>query len=159
MEKFKYRPESMNNTGSLLFSLGRFEEAEKYFLKAIEIDNSFINAHYNLIELYKKTDKPEKALDQYQIVAEYNPDNLEVRHEICALLGDKGKFNEAEQCYKKILSDDPKRALDHFQLGIVLLRMGLEAEAGKHFNKALEIDPDNPYFKQFISKGDEATEK
>ena len=159
MEKFESRPESMNNAGSLLISLERFEEAEKYFLKAIKIDDSFLDAHYNLIELYKKTGKPEKALGQYQILAEYNPDNLEVRHEICALLGDKGKFNEAEQCYKKILSDDPKRALDHFQLGIVLLRMGLEAEAGKHFNKALEIDPDNPYFKQFISKGAEAAEK
>jgi tetratricopeptide (TPR) repeat protein len=159
MEKFKYRPESMNNTGSLLFSLGRFEEAEKYFLKAIEIDNSFINAHYNLIELYKKTDKPEKALDQYQIVAEYNPDNLEIRHEICALLGDIGKLDKAEQCYEKILSDDPKRALDYFQLGIVLSRKGLETQAAKHFKKAFEIDPDNPYFKQFISQGAEATEK
>ena len=159
IEKFKNHPESMNNAGSLLIRLERFEEAEKNFLKAIEIDNSFLNAHYNLIELYKKTDKPEKALDQYQILAEYNPGDLEVRHEICALLGDSGKLDKAEQCYKKILSDDPKRAIDHFQLGIVLLRKGLETEAGKHFKKALEIDPDNPYFKQFISQGVEDTEK
>jgi protein O-mannosyl-transferase len=159
MEKFKNHPESMNNAGSLLIKLERFEEAEKYFLKAIEIDNTFLNAHYNLIELYKKTGKSEKALDQYQNVAEFNPDDLEVRHEICALLGDSGKLDKSEQCYKKILSDDPKRALDHFQLGIVLLRKGLETEAGKHFKKALEIDPDNPYFKHFISKGVEATEK
>jgi protein O-mannosyl-transferase len=150
LDKFDNHPEVLNNLGSIMLSRKDYEKAEKYLLDAIAIDDSFSDAHYNLALLYENINKPEKAWQHYCSFAEKSADNLEMLHGICALLGDSGNMDEAVSCYERILQKNPGSAIDHFQLGIVFLRKGLNNEAQVHFKKALEIDPENEYFKQFL---------
>ena len=150
LDGFDNHPEVLNNLGSIMLGKKDYEKAEKYLLEAIAIDDSFTDAHYNLALLYKNINKPEKAWQHYRSFVQKSADNLEMLHGICALLGDSGNMDEAVSCYERILQKNPESAIDHFQLGIVLLRKDLKKEAGRHFKKALEIDPKNEYFKQFL---------
>jgi protein O-mannosyl-transferase len=150
-DKFKNRPEMMNNIGSIMFRKGRLKEAESYFLKALEIDDCFSDVHYNLALLYLKLNRPEKALKHYDISKKKFIDNFNTLNKICAMLGNNKKLDEAVECYKQILVNRPKSAIDNFQLGIILLRKNLKKEAEPYFKKALELDPGNGYFQQFIS--------
>ena len=150
-DKFKKRPEMMNNIGSIMLRKGLLKEAEDYFLKTLEIDDSFSDAHYNLALLYIKLNEPEKALKHYDISTEKIQHDFNTLHKICAMLGDNKNLDEAVECYKQILIHKPESALDNFQLGIVLLKKNLKKEAEPYFKKALELDPENKYFQQFIS--------
>jgi protein O-mannosyl-transferase len=151
IKKFQNKPQFANNTGSLLMKLKNYEKAEEYFLKAIEIESSFVDAHYNLAKLYQILRKNQKAIEHYKIIIKNKPEDIESHHEMCALFGDLNRLAEAEQCYNTIISSNPESALDHFQLGVILLKKGKKAEAILHFKKAFEIDPENSYFRQFIS--------
>jgi protein O-mannosyl-transferase len=149
-DKFKNRPEMMNNIGSIMFRKGRLKEAESYFLKALEIDNFFSDAHYNLVLLYLKLNEPEKTLKHYDKSKKKFIDDFNTLHKICAKLGDSQNLEEAVECYKQLLVERPESAIDNFQLGIILLRKNLKKEAEPYFKKALELDPENKYFQQFI---------
>ena len=127
-----------------------YEKAEKYLVEAIAVDDYFSDAHYNLALLYKNINKPGKAWHHYRSFAKKSVGNIEMLHGICAMLGDSGNMDEAVFCYEIILQENPESSIDHFQLAIVFLRKGLKNEAGLHFKKALEIDPENEYFKQFL---------
>jgi protein O-mannosyl-transferase len=152
LDEFDNHPEVLNNLGSIMLGRKDYEKAEKYLLEAIAIDDSSSDAQYNLALLYKNINKPEKAWHHYRSFAEKSSDNFEMLHGICAMLGDSGNMDEAVSCYERILQKNPESAIDHFQLGIVFLRKGLKNEALVHFKKALEIDPENEYFKQFLEK-------
>jgi len=150
LDEFDNHTEVLNNLGSLMIGMKDYEKAEKYLVEAIAVDNSFSDAHYNLALLYKNINKPKKAWHHYRRFAKKSVGNIEMLHGICAMLGDSGNMDEAVFCYEIILQENPESSIDHFQLAIVFLRKGLKNEAGLHFKKALEIDPENEYFKQFL---------
>jgi protein O-mannosyl-transferase len=150
LDEFDNHPEVLNNLGSIMLGMKDYEKAEKYLVEAIAVDDYFSDAHYNLALLYKNINKPGKAWHHYRSFAKKSVGNIEMLHGICAMLGDSGNMDEAVFCYEIILQENPESAINHFQLGIVFLRKGLKNEAGLHFKKALELDPENEYFKQFL---------
>ncbi len=53
-------PNFYHNTANAYVSLGNFDLAEKYFLKAIEVDPQFIFSWQSLASLYQQTNQKEK---------------------------------------------------------------------------------------------------
>ena len=76
---------------------------------------------------------------------------------LCALLGDEGFSGEAIKCYKTLLEKAHNRPIDIFKLGIVLLQTGQEKSATALFQQAYEMDPDNTYFRQFMTPGNNSS--
>lgn len=148
-ERFEDRPEPVNNIGSILFNDDRLEEAEKYYLSALNRDAAFSNARKNIIHLYLKQALATKALEKYTALYS-SSDDIGLLHDVCVALGDQGSHDEAEQCLMRLLDRQPENAIANFQLGIVLLRKKRNSEAEHFLKKAVEIDPDNTYFKSLI---------
>ena len=59
------------------------------------------------------------------------------------VLGRLRRYPEAEADLRAVLRDHPLNGAAHFELGQVLWRKGLAAEAATHFTKSLEYDPEN----------------
>jgi len=57
------------------FLQGKYEMAEQYYKKAIELNPDFENAHYWLGKVYKQTDDYGQAIEQWKEVLRINPRN------------------------------------------------------------------------------------
>lgn len=69
--------------------------------------------------------------------------NSEMPSNICESLLEAGLDQEAEQCFKKALHDDPGDIYTYNQLGTALRKQGKFRQAVDNYLKALEHDPDS----------------
>lgn len=61
----------------------------------------------------------------------------------CSWLFSSERYEEALQCFDKVLQIDPEFGDAWYQEGLVFSTLGVPGEAVKYFDKALEINPDN----------------
>lgn len=62
------------NLAYFLHRLGRFDEALVYYEKTLSYDDRFGEAYYNMADIYRRRQQPEKALNAYLSVLEKAPD-------------------------------------------------------------------------------------
>ena len=74
-----------------------FARAEKAFLRAVEIDDDFVDAHRNLARLYFVQEKFEQARAQYVRVLRLDPRDLDTYVQIALVHTELGNFQEAIQ--------------------------------------------------------------
>ena len=112
------------NYGVLLLGAEMFEDAETQFLKAIEIDNEYENAIYNLAVTYVKwgTDLNKKAEDQGVISEDY-----------------KKKYEMALPYLEKVVEKDAENGQIWELLGKVYSVLSMQEDATNAFNKADEL--------------------
>ncbi len=126
--------------GWLASRLGRANESEEAFRRALKIGDDSGPPLIGLGSL---------ALDggDFEIAASYLNRALEIEptaYGFCLLgvsLASVGKDQQAEDAYVAAIKIDPSREESHYNLG-VLLRDVRPAEAQRHLEKALELDPD-----------------
>ena len=70
-----YHQLSYYNYGTFLNSISDFQTAEKYFLRAIELNESYLVAHYALIENYVKVGKIKPAKKAYIKLKTFAPNS------------------------------------------------------------------------------------
>jgi tetratricopeptide (TPR) repeat protein len=112
------------NYGVLLLGANEFEEAERQFLKAIEIDPDYVNALYNLAVTYVKwgTTLNKEAEDAGITDNTY-----------------KDKYNLALPYLEKVVQLQPSDASSWELLGRVYTVLGMQDDAANAFNKADQL--------------------
>ena len=112
------------NYGVLLLGAEMFEDAETQFLKAIEIDNGYENAIYNLAVTYVKwgTELNKNAEEQGVISEDY-----------------KKKYEMALPYLEKVVEQDPENGQIWELLGKVYSVLGMQEDAENAFKKADEL--------------------
>jgi protein O-GlcNAc transferase len=128
--------------GITLQELGRLEEAEKSYKKAIEIKPEFAEAHSNMGALLKKLGRLEAAAISYRKAILIKPEFAEVHSNLGVTLEKLGRFEEAAISYKKAIEIKPEYAEAHFNLGNALKELGRLEEAEASYKKAIVIKPD-----------------
>lgn len=100
----------LGNLGDLYFRrMGKFEEAERYFLQAIEINGAYLEQYYSeLYEIYRFHFKDEKKAETLLLSGiEKYPE----KNDILALLAlhykQTGDTEKAIEMYKKLLEKNP----------------------------------------------------
>ena len=101
-------------------SLGDVEEAEKAFLKAVELTPGNPSTEFNLGYLYFETDKPEKGVKIFSRIVAANPDFANARYYLARCQGNMGKNKEAADTLRLFLekfhnSPQVDRAWDWFK--------------------------------------------
>ena len=62
------------------------------------------------------------------------------------------QFEEAVNCYRAVLDQDPRNISAHYNLAVALLALERAEEAKAAFQRVLEIDPNNKAAQEELSK-------
>ena len=126
----------------MLLQNNRFEEAEEYCKKAIELKPDFAEAYNNLGLTFQKLTRLNEAEINYKKAIEINPDFVEAHANLGLTLQDLKRLNEAEISYKNAIDLKPNFLKVHYNLGILFFDQGKFIEAEASYKKAIVIKAD-----------------
>jgi tetratricopeptide (TPR) repeat protein len=121
-----------------------FAEAEREFLRAIELNPTYATAYHWYSVLLAVTGRYDEAVEQIRKAAELDPLSRIINENYGQWLGLAGRHEEGVEQLRKTVELDPRWALGHLRLGQHYDLRGLFSEAIPHYEKAFELD-DSPY--------------
>jgi tetratricopeptide (TPR) repeat protein len=126
--------------GSCLSAMGRLDEAESYFRRALKgLDDPV--THFNMALLLARTNRLDEAVAEYEKALERDPMHSDARTNLAAVLARQGKLDRAARELKFLLEHDPENAGARTNFGLVLLQQRRFADARGQFEEALRLDP------------------
>ncbi|MCC6370417.1 MAG: tetratricopeptide repeat protein [Bacteroidia bacterium] len=137
--------------GSIYRESGDTTKAISSLETAIEQDNSYEDAFYDLGILYAARKNP-LAFEYYNNALKINPNNSNTRYAHAKLLQDLGKIDEAIKEYEDI--QNTTKICDNccYNLGAIFLEIKKDnKKAIEHFTKALELNPN--YVAAYFARG------
>ena len=96
------------NYGIFLNEIGKHKEAEVELKKAISLNPTYANAHYNLGVLLMGQGNLEEAELEFKKAIKLKSDFAIAHYNLGLILKDFGRLEEAESCNKKILAVNPQ---------------------------------------------------
>lgn len=84
------------------------------------------------------------AMVVYRKALEIDSTHLEVRTDYAACLNFLGDFNGAKVQLEKVLAKKPDHIVALFNMGVVHINLGQNAETKKYWSRYLELDPTSP---------------
>jgi len=95
------------------------------------------------LQLYQQGDYHE-SLVLLEGLCIHEPFDREVHALLGAVYLQLSRYEQAENCFRKVLAQQPVHAQACYGLGLAVGAQGNALEATKYLNKSLEIQPDNP---------------
>lgn len=120
---------------------GKLEESIAAHHKALELDPSAAQAHVNLISLYGRTRRPDKAEEHYRAAVTLGANLADAHYNYGVLLAATGRPTEAAAAFRQALQVNPFHAQAHHNLGGMLAQRGKLDEAAMHYRQAIANDP------------------
>ncbi|PBQ32651.1 hypothetical protein CNR22_13010 [Sphingobacteriaceae bacterium] len=137
--------------GSIYRESGDTSRAISNLETAVEQDNKYIDAYYDLGVLYAARRNP-IALDYYNNVLSVDPNHAEATYAKAKLLQDLGKIDEALAQYESIIAKDKNCENCYYNRGAIYLEIKKDGKkAVEEFTKAIEINPN--YVEAYFARG------
>ncbi len=140
----------LSSRSSVLFTLGRKEEAIKLLETAIRNDPKNDNAWYNFGVMLNDEGKYEEALKKYEKAVEINPKDHRTWNNMAVIMRRLGKIEESLKIYDKAIEIDSKYFLPYFNKGIGLSLLEKYPESIDNFNQVLKLNP--KYISAYVNK-------
>lgn len=135
-------PNADFNAGNALQMLGRLQEAEMAYLRALTRNPLDLRAHAELNRLLYRLNRPE-FLATYDNVLRRFPDAAPLHAEKGRFLLLGERLEDAREAFSRALALAPDDHHTRDGLGTVLARLGDYEAAGREFERAIAGDPDN----------------
>lgn len=129
------------NLGVVLQALSEFDEAAKTYAAALKINPRLHDVWNNLGICQAKLGQT-AAIDSFDRAIQLNPQFLGARVNAANLLFTTGRFDDAEQMYRKLLQQHSGQAEAQNNLGLILIKLNRVPEAADAFRAALRARPD-----------------
>jgi tetratricopeptide (TPR) repeat protein len=97
--------------------------------------------HHNLGAAYKKQDRPEDAMREFQAAVRIEPDSFRLHESLGLVYRDRGMREEAIREFQAAIRLNPDFTDAYNNLGLSYMRMGLLEKAIELFQDALSLDP------------------
>lgn len=137
-------PNVINNIALCEMKLGKYDDAEKDFLKAIELDKEVPQPYLNLAELYFVQQEFMKAISLLQDAALIMPDNVAILHYLARIYIEDKRFDEAIDALNMVVELSPENTDAYWDLGMVYYDLGEYELASRCFENVLEKNENNP---------------
>jgi len=126
--------------GRSYHELGMYNEAAKYYKKAIKLKPDFLEAFINLGVAYYQIGKYSKAIDAYEKAVYLNPDSSSIYNKLGSAYIIHGRFSKALDSFKKATELEPNNPVSHYNLGIAYYLNGERDAAFKEYAILKELD-------------------
>lgn len=148
-ERLNWRAELYFDLGDSLSRYGKDEQATAEYLKAIELDDDYLEAHNNLGNTYLRLGRFEKAFEQYLKALRIKPDDAVSLNGMGSVCYKQGRLDEAASYYERALVSRPGYTSAMTNLASVLTGRGKQnirrvpglplarTRAGVYFNLGL----------------------
>lgn len=110
--------------GNMYLQLGSFADSEAAYRRAIELDPTIAEAHFNLGNVLCELNQSAAALDAYRQAIALRPDFFEAYFNLADTLAGNGRLDEAAAMYRKASEIQPSLSDVHNNLGTVLIELG-----------------------------------
>jgi tetratricopeptide (TPR) repeat protein len=137
--------------GSIYRESGDTARAVSSLETAIEQDNKYVDAFYDLGVIYAARKNP-LALEYYNNVLRINPAHEDVAYARAKLLQDLGKIDEAVKEYENIIGKKKDCYNCYYNLGAIYFGFKKDfTKAIEQFTKAIELNPN--YIEAYFARG------
>jgi tetratricopeptide (TPR) repeat protein len=103
-------PVNYHNLALIYAKLGRGQESEVMFKKALELRPDYAEAYFNLGVLYAKTGQYENTVESLKQAIHFKPSYSNARYHLALAYLARGDRNSAMEQYKALLNLDQKSA-------------------------------------------------
>ena len=134
---------SGHNLGNLYEALGDAGSAERYYRKAIAVDDLFFPAKMNLAVLLSRTGRDSEAEPLLRDVLAAYPEQHDAAYSLALLLVASGRPEEALMYMDQAAAGLPERSRIHYNRGLLLAQMGRDEDAERALRSALQLQPDS----------------
>ena len=131
------------SVGMVLSREGKRDEAERHFLRALEIAPDYKEAHIGMGNLLSAQGKHQEAIERYREALRIRPDFAVAHNNLGLALGRVGMTREALDEFDEAVRLKPDYLDAHYNLARALARQGRLDEAVEQYEKVLEINPKN----------------
>jgi tetratricopeptide (TPR) repeat protein len=118
----------------------RWQEASKYFRRAVEMDSLFAPAYHAQGSLLHRQDMLPKAIKTYEWALRIDPHLLEAHNDLGQAYHQIGQYKKAIASYRRALELSPDQALVHSNLGMAYAMAGRLDEAATSFKNSIVGD-------------------
>jgi Flp pilus assembly protein TadD len=143
-------PAARTALGAALQAMGRAAEAIAEYRRAIAADAGYSDARYNLANLLAEQDELAGAAAEYRRLVAIRPSDQEAIRRLATVLlaeGDRfasaSRWPDAIRLYREAIELRPDDPDAHNNLGGALAASGNTVEARKHFETALQLNPEH----------------
>jgi tetratricopeptide (TPR) repeat protein len=144
VERHPLNAHVLNNLGSVLFALGRYEEAENQFRLAVHIKPDCPEAHNNLGKMLQSTGRIADAQNALERALRLKPNFVDARINLGRMLLQLGRVPAAKAHFQQVLQEAPHDASALFGMGQAAKLEGRFEDAGHMFKRVLEVDSKSP---------------
>jgi len=127
------------NMGTELMYQNRLEEAEKYLLEAIELDNLFVDAMDHLGIVYRRQNHLDKAEEMYLRSISINKKNRIPYINLAVVFRLQGKLSEAFELYTNVAEINPNDPEAYYGMGEILFITGDYEKAMIFFDRSIDL--------------------
>ncbi len=145
-EKKKEELADILRDGTIAFSHGELELAEKKFISAIKIDPKSTEAYRGLADVYFEQGQLEEAEETYRFVLQLDRDDDSSMAKFAELLEQRGKKEEAVDWYQKSVLINPHLASRFAKIAGLLQSMEAYDPALEAISQAVELESQNPKY-------------
>ena len=131
-----------NNLGIVEVDSGRPAEARAHFLRALELNPDYAEAHFNfgLLLRHEPGGLP-AAAEHFRRAVQLRPGYADAHYYLANSLGDLGRTGEAIDQYEQAIRSRPNFPDAQLNLGSTLAGAGRVPEALPHFEEAVRLNP------------------
>ena len=115
-----------------------------HYRRALELDNDYASAAYNLGLAYKARGDLEAARDAFSRALSINNDMTQAGYMLAVMWRLLNDNNKAAEQLARVLEIKPDYAKAHYLLGVVCRDQNRHQAARKHFERYVELAPDEP---------------
>lgn len=130
--------------GNVLNEMGRGQEGEACYRRALQLDSGTPVTHYNLAILCALTGRAAEAMSCYRRALCLAPDFIQAHDNLGILLHQEKRYVEAEKCYRRALAIGPDFAEAYVNLGKLKKENEQFDEAEQCYLQALRFSPAQP---------------
>ena len=128
--------------GNVYLRARKLDQAEKYFLQALELDPKFAPAHNNLCSIHLDRDEPAKALLRAKMAVELEGNLPDIHNNLGNAYRANGMPEAALASYGQTLALRPDFPQAFNNMGVLMGEMGLIDGSLASFQQAIRLKPD-----------------
>lgn len=136
-DRHKTKAEEAYNEALRQHSIGRFNEAETYYVRCTRLQKDHEPAYINLAALYVERNNADLAIEELQKAVRSRPDHFRVYYNLGLVYDMLGRRADAEEQLNQALALKPDHFWSHTVLGEIAARRDEVDTAIQHYETAL----------------------